>query len=229
MTKISCPECSKCGAIKEGSYKKESWCGKCTGERRKLLRERRRLEKGLPPIGSGRDPKCKICRADKEPSYQNGPWCKACKCASEKARYEAKKAELGLPDRRSGRNPICKCGTEKIDPTSAYCSSCNAERKRQARLKKKEDPDFVKKEREKYHARLEKDIFNRIKKNCREATHRRIRAGILVKQPCEVCGTNEMIEAHHDDYSKPLEVRWLCSRHHHDHHMKIDKEIKNEC
>ena len=37
--------------------------------------------------------------------------------------------------------------------------------------------------------------------------------GILQKQPCEVCGELN-VQAHHDDYSKPLEVRWLCSIHH---------------
>lgn len=40
-----------------------------------------------------------------------------------------------------------------------------------------------------------------------------IRDGHLVRRPCEVCGHEEAI-AHHDDYSKPLEVRWLCSVHH---------------
>jgi hypothetical protein len=41
--------------------------------------------------------------------------------------------------------------------------------------------------------------------------------GQLVKQPCEVCGATEeqsRIDAHHSDYSKPLEVRWLCRAHH---------------
>lgn len=39
--------------------------------------------------------------------------------------------------------------------------------------------------------------------------------GELVKQPCEVCQTTEgRIDAHHDDYSKPLKVRWLCRKHH---------------
>jgi hypothetical protein len=32
-----------------------------------------------------------------------------------------------------------------------------------------------------------------------------------------VCG-NAATHAHHDDYSKPLEVRWLCRAHHSEHH-----------
>ena len=46
-----------------------------------------------------------------------------------------------------------------------------------------------------------------------------IRAGRLVRQPCEVCG-HEKVDAHHDDYSKPLEVRWLCRQHHAELHAK---------
>ena len=40
-----------------------------------------------------------------------------------------------------------------------------------------------------------------------------IRSGILVRKPCEVCGSNKT-EGHHDDYSSPLSVRWLCKKHH---------------
>lgn len=40
-----------------------------------------------------------------------------------------------------------------------------------------------------------------------------VRNGQLTKQPCEVCG-NPKAEAHHDDYTKPLEVRWFCNQHH---------------
>lgn len=47
------------------------------------------------------------------------------------------------------------------------------------------------------------------------AVHRALRAGTLVRQACEVCGTSDgRIDAHHDDYAKPLDVRWLCRRHH---------------
>lgn len=41
----------------------------------------------------------------------------------------------------------------------------------------------------------------------------RLRSGDLIKGTCEVCGCSE-VHGHHDDYSKPLEVRWLCPEHH---------------
>jgi hypothetical protein len=40
-----------------------------------------------------------------------------------------------------------------------------------------------------------------------------VRGGLIEKEPCEVCGSIEA-EAHHPDYSKPLEVVWLCRKHH---------------
>lgn len=44
-----------------------------------------------------------------------------------------------------------------------------------------------------------------------------IRDGRLIRQPCEVCG-NSKSQAHHDDYYKPLDVRWLCFVHHREVH-----------
>lgn len=39
------------------------------------------------------------------------------------------------------------------------------------------------------------------------------RRGNLHKEPCEICGSEKTV-AHHDDYDKPLNVRWLCQAHH---------------
>lgn len=48
------------------------------------------------------------------------------------------------------------------------------------------------------------------------------RRGKLSPEPCEVCGVED-VEMHHDDYDKPLDVRWLCRQHHSDLHAgRID-------
>lgn len=59
---------------------------------------------------------------------------------------------------------------------------------------------------------------NKHKRKAHHATNNAIRDGKLSRQPCEVCGATENIEAHHDDYGKPLDVRWLCTKHHAQHH-----------
>lgn len=41
---------------------------------------------------------------------------------------------------------------------------------------------------------------------------RAIRAGRLLRQPCQECGRRA--QAHHDDYAMPLAVVWLCPKHH---------------
>lgn len=52
------------------------------------------------------------------------------------------------------------------------------------------------------------------------AVRNAIRRGHLKKHPCEVCGSDVRIEAHHDDYTRPLDVRWLCNLHHRAVHGK---------
>lgn len=48
-----------------------------------------------------------------------------------------------------------------------------------------------------------------------------IKRGRLVKQPCERCGTIKNVQAHHEDYTKPLDVMWLCAKHHKERHREI--------
>lgn len=52
-----------------------------------------------------------------------------------------------------------------------------------------------------------------VKRRAQNAAYKAIRNGRLVREPCEVCGS-EKVEAHHDDYSRPLDVRWFCRGHH---------------
>ena len=42
----------------------------------------------------------------------------------------------------------------------------------------------------------------------------KIRDGKIIRGKCIICGSENFIEAHHRDYSKPLEVIWLCRKHH---------------
>ena len=49
--------------------------------------------------------------------------------------------------------------------------------------------------------------------NCRSYTGVYVRRGKLVRQPCRVCGS-KIVQAHHRDYNKPLEVEWVCAEHH---------------
>lgn len=52
------------------------------------------------------------------------------------------------------------------------------------------------------------------KVNARKQVKRAIEAGYIKRQPCEICGSTDRVHAHHNDYSKPLDVQWLCVPHH---------------
>jgi len=56
-----------------------------------------------------------------------------------------------------------------------------------------------------------------------------IRDGRLKKKPCEVCGKKK-VHAHHDDYYKPMDIRWLCIQHHNEYHVRLrEKKLLNAC
>lgn len=60
---------------------------------------------------------------------------------------------------------------------------------------------------------------NPIKRKAHNAVNNAIKSGKLKRLPCEVCRSTEIKTiAHHDDYSKPLEVRWLCPIDHKEWH-----------
>ena len=102
-----------------------------------------------------------------------------------------------------------KCGSEFSPAPSEIknyihaCRACrNAERQRRAK------PPSASAE---YQAKYKE--ANREKVRARGMVYDHIRRGKMKRGFCEVCGANKA-NAHHDDYSRPLSIRWLCHIHH---------------
>ncbi len=58
--------------------------------------------------------------------------------------------------------------------------------------------------------RYRRDAGVRKKRIARVIAGRAKRNGRLEQKPCEECGAPNA-EIHHEDYDRPLDVRWLCS------------------
>lgn len=57
------------------------------------------------------------------------------------------------------------------------------------------------------------------KYQAQRAAQKAIRNGLLIRENCEICNKSNT-HAHHEDYSKPLEVKWLCPTCHSNLHNK---------
>ena len=80
-----------------------------------------------------------------------------------------------------------------------------------------------KKEAKEYNRRYRKN--NREKKTAHDRVKYALRTGKIKKQPC-ACGCKE-VEAHHGDYSRPLEVEWICVPCHNKLHSGRKTDGKN--
>ena len=49
-----------------------------------------------------------------------------------------------------------------------------------------------------------------------------VRDGHIKRQSCRECGAKA--QAHHHDYSKPLDVIWLCPKHHKAEHCRMQRK-----
>lgn len=138
------------------------------------------------------------------------------KCATPKplgSFYENKK-------QRGGRNTECKeCAKTRVKAARAR----NIEHYREFDKRRASLPHRVLARKEYQRTLAGKKAFYNSTRNqhkrypekvrARLKLNRAVKSGKIVKQPCEVCGNRE-VNGHHDDYSKPLEVRWLCMVHH---------------
>ena len=68
-----------------------------------------------------------------------------------------------------------------------------------------------------------------IKRTARNIARGAYRRGKIIKPAaCEVCARERRLHMHHDDYAKPLVVRFLCVDCHAMHHRKAIKEASHE-
>jgi hypothetical protein len=121
-----------------------------------------------------------------------------------------------------------KCGAEK--PLTEYykhskmadghlnkCKECT---KRDVKKHRRENDsvreyDRKRGNRQSYQCVKERRARYPMKYKAHTAVGNAVRDGRLVKPDCcENCGSDFALHGHHDDYAKPLSVRWLCAKCH---------------
>jgi hypothetical protein len=123
---------------------------------------------------------------------------------------------------------ICsKCQeNERLKWHHSYCRKCYLELDRRRYYKYREER--LAKSQKYYQANKEKWIEkgkreDPKKKKARSTLRNHVHwKNRVIKKPCEVCG-NPKSQGHHEDYDKPLEVIWLCSKHHGEKHRKYNE------
>lgn len=125
-----------------------------------------------------------------------------------------------------GPKPTCICGDCKKcrqRAASQRWRKKTPEKQQEYRDQRKDYiRDYSRRNRDRLNAQmlaLYHEAEDKEKYRARGRLNDAIRKGKLTREPCEVCGV-EPTEGHHDDYSKPLEVRWLCRAHHAQHHAQ---------
>lgn len=112
--------------------------------------------------------------------------------------------------------------------TCAACARARYHEKREetlARLADKYKNDATFRERLHSHSKKQRQVHPE-RFRARKILGNAIRLGSIKRQPCERCGAIEA-EGHHEDYSRPLDVQWLCKVHHHARHCEIRDLARN--
>lgn len=102
------------------------------------------------------------------------------------------------------------------------CNDCESERLRKKAIAEQESGSYRERHREYMtQYRLQEDWG---KQSARRLVRLAFSRGELEKLPCQRCGATQRIHAHHEDYSMPLDVVWLCPKHHSERHKEIAME-----
>lgn len=105
----------------------------------------------------------------------------------------------------------------KTQGRQSQCKECHSRYNR----------EHYRKNKNVFKERNRKYVKNSVKAQAASAVSYATKTGALSRKPCEECGADKT-DAHHDDYAKPLEVRWLCRSHHIQWHVD-NGEAKNAC
>lgn len=209
--------CAKCGNKKDEKYMNGGWCGPCKNSASKEKTAANRLAQGLPAWGSKpASRKLTCCRCGSEKENKKAGYCRAC------AREQDNEWRLKTGRTLKHRTGMCQCGKPFAPYSKCYCLECSHKKAKEYRDRNPERmAEIWKRVNEKQQ---EKDDWP-IKNFARQTVRAALRAGVIEKLPCSVCGTQEKVEAHHEDYLKPIDVIWLCSFHHKEHHRLNKTEI----
>ena len=71
-------------------------------------------------------------------------------------------------------------------------------------------------------ARKKDRLQNKDKYCARRLLNKLIKESLIKRMPCEICGKEG--NGHHPDYTKPVEVVWLCRKHHAELNRKLTTE-----
>lgn len=88
----------------------------------------------------------------------------------------------------------------------------------------KNDPEFKERARQ---MRAKMAALYPEKVAARRALRTALDSGVMIRNPCVVCGERKS-HGHHEDYSRPLDVVWLCTKHHAERHREIRLRAKQE-
>lgn len=150
---------------------------------------------------------CYTCKEIKENPKLG--YCRRC----QRARDKVYRLRTGKTQRL--RTGLCRCGNAFAPYSNCYCTKC-ATKWKKAYLAR--NPDKKKRISKKAEETRKTKADERFKYHARQMVRNALRSGMIEVKNCEVCQSNENLEAHHDDYSRPLDVRWLCRKHHVEHH-----------
>lgn len=147
----------------------------------------------------------------KEPKYEDGLlyWqCSKCKQWLPAAEYYSDKKGA---NHLKAQCKKCHCKTSILTRDKENTRRLGRESMRRQR---QSDPERFK-DRDRIASR--KRIKNE-KTKAREILNNAVRSGKVIKPTnCSLCGKLRKITAHHDDYLRPLQVRWLCYECHSNH------------